>query len=255
MIEAGALGKKVFFLNPPPVLGEVVEELGRQEFEVYLVYDEVKLQRVLAQDSDSIVFANIDNGAKEKDWTQYIMSIRNDPKTAAVGLGVVSMNEDRELMQLYLMELQLPCGYIVVKLGASKTAEILSKTLEANEARGRRKFVRATCPTGVALAYVDIDGKTFRAEVSDLSSAGCALRFDDALVCKPGTVLRGLQLNIKGVRVLADGFVAAKRDDGDRPTHIVMFAPASLDDERRDKIRNLVFKLNQANMDRLLASI
>lgn len=255
MIESGALGKKVFFLYPPPVLGEVVEELGRQEFEVYLVYDETKLQRVLAQDPESIVFANIDNGAKEKDWTGYIRSIREDPKTATVGLGVLSMNEDRELMQKYLMELQLPCGYIVVKLGASKTAEILSKTLDANEARGRRKFVRASCPPGVAQAYVDIDGKTYRSEVSDLSSAGCAIRFEEALVCRPGTILRGLQLNIKGVRVLADAFVAAKRDDGERPTHIVMFAPTSLDDERRDKIRGLVTKLNQTAMDKLLATI
>lgn len=255
MIQTGALGKKVFFLYPPPVLGDVVEELSRQEFEIYLVHDEVKLQKVLAQDPESIVFANIDTGPKEKDWTQYIKSIREDPKTAGVGLGVLSMNEDRELMQKYLMELQLPCGYIVVKVGATKTAEILSKTLDANEARGRRKFVRATCPPGAAQAYVDIDGKTFRSELSDLSSAGCALRFEEAMSCKPGTVLRSLQLSIKGVRVLADGFVAAKRDDGDRPTHIVMFAPASLDDERRDKIRNLVSKLNQAAMDRLIATI
>jgi hypothetical protein len=31
-----------------------------------------------------------------------------------------------------------------------------------------------------------------------------------------------------------------------------MFSPASLDDARRDKLRTLVFKINQSSMDRIL---
>jgi hypothetical protein len=56
---------------------------------------------------------------------------------------------------------------------------------------------------------------------------------------------------VKGARVLADGFVAARREGEDSSAHVVMFDPKSLDDSRRDKLRSLVCKINQGAMDRL----
>lgn len=253
MHEPGALGKKVFFLYPPPVLSEVVEELARREFEVYLIRDHARLVNVLEADPDAIVFMDIDDGMAEPEWEAYVKALKANEKTAPVGIGILSMNEDRELMQKYLMELQVPCGFVVVKLGIAKTTEILIKTLEANEARGRRKFVRAPCPPGVGQCVVEIDGRQLRAAISDLSSAGLAMRFDETTTLRPGSVLKRITLSVKGAHVTVDGFVAAKRDEGDNPTHIVMFAPASLDDVQKDKLRGIVSKLNQTAMDRLLA--
>ncbi len=254
-METGALGKKVFFLNPMPVLSEIVEELARREFEVYLARGHDRLARVLQKETDSIVFINVDDRTEEAVWDQYVRDLAAGEATKDVGIGVLSMNEDRDLMQKYLMDLQVRCGFIVVKIGAAKTTEILTKTLEANEARGRRKFVRAVCQPGSAQAIVDIDGKEWRAELSDLSCAGVAMRFKENASFRPGTVLKKLQLSVKGTNILTDGFVAAKRDEAENPTHIVMFAPNSLDDVKRDKIRGLISKINQASMDCLLDSI
>lgn len=251
MIEAGALGKKIVFLYPPPVLTEVVEELSRREFEVYLVRDHSRLRRVLAAQPDALVFVNIDAELEEADWEEYVKSLRADPQTASVGVGVLTLNEDRSLSAKYLMDIGVPCGFIVLKIGAAKTIDILEKTLEANEARGRRKFVRALCPPGSAQVTVEIEGETVRGEGSDISAAGCAIAFEGERSYKPGTVLRGLQLTIKGVRILVDGFVAA-RHEGAKATHVIMFAPASLDDAKREKLRTLIFRINQAAMDRLL---
>ena len=253
MIEAGALGKKVVFLYPPPVLTKVVEELSRREFEVYLVRDHARLRRVLAAQPDALVFVNIDAELEEEAWEDYVKSLRSDPKTAGVGVGVLTLNEDKDLSSKYLMDIGVPCGFIVLKIGAAKTIDILAKTLEANEARGRRKFVRALCPPGSAQVTVELDGETVRGEASDISAAGCAIAFEGERSYKPGTILRGLQLTVKGVRLLVDGFVAA-RHDGARAAHVIMFAPASLNEGKREKLRSLIFRMNQAAMDRLIES-
>lgn len=116
MIENGALGKKVFFLNPPPVLSEVVEDLAKREFEVYLARDHLRLARLLADEPAAIVFINIDDGLDEPGWEAYVRALRGGEKTADVGVGILSMNEDKELMEKYLMDLQVPCGFVVVKI-------------------------------------------------------------------------------------------------------------------------------------------
>jgi hypothetical protein len=248
------LGKKVFFLYPHPVLNDVVEELAKKEFEVYLAKDHGKLARVLSTEPDAIVFINIDDGLDEPEWEAYVRGLRTGEKTAAVGLGILSMNEDISLKEKYLMDLQVPCGFVTVKIGAAKTVEILSKTLEANEARGRRRFVRATCPPGAAQCALELDGRTLHGSLSDLSSAGMALSIEGETSLRPGTILRGMTLTVKGVRVAADGFIAARREGGELATYIVMFDPSSLDDTKRDKLRSLVSKLNQSAMDRILES-
>jgi hypothetical protein len=62
MAGLNALGKKVFFLYPPPVLSEIVDELARCEFEVFLVRDHVRLGNVLKSNPEALVFIDIDDG-------------------------------------------------------------------------------------------------------------------------------------------------------------------------------------------------
>jgi hypothetical protein len=254
-MEPNALGKKVFFLYPPPVLTEVLQELINREFEVYFAKDHVRLQRVISASPDAIVFIDLDEGLEEAGWDAYVRGLRADSKTAGVGVGVLTLNDDDSLREKYLMDIQVQCGFVILKVGAAKTAEILVKTLEANEARGRRKFVRANCPPGAGLCSIEHDGMSLRAELTDLSSAGMALRFEGDLSFRAGTVFRGLSISAKGLRVLASGFVVAQRvESSGARVHVVMFDPSSLDDARRDKLRSLVARLNQMSMDHLLES-
>jgi hypothetical protein len=248
-MENGALGKKVFFLYPPPVLTEVVDELARREFEVYLTREHDRLRRYLDAAPDSIVFANLDDGLDEAGWLEYVQGLRNG--APAVGVGVITLNDNPGLREHYLMDLQVQCGFVILKIGAAKTAEILAKTLEANEARGRRKFVRAVCAPGTGQCAFDHEGATLRAELTDLSSSGMAIHFEGGTSLRVGTMLRDISLTIKGQRLLVSGVVVAKRGDegGTAPAHVVMFDPASLDETRREKLKTIVFKINQASME------
>jgi hypothetical protein len=247
-MENGVLGKKIFFLYPPPVLTEVVDSLARQEYEVYLSREHERLRRFIGSFPGAIVFVNLGDGMDEAGWKAYIASLRKD--SPEVGVGIITLNDDAQLREYFLMNLQVQCGFVILKIGASKTAEILAKTLEANEARGRRKFVRALCSPGVGQCAVDFEGATLRADLTDLSSAGMAIHFDNAVGLKVGTVLRDMSLTIKGQRLAASGVVVAKRD-GENGL-VVMFDPASIDDARRDKLKSIVFKINQLSMDQAL---
>jgi hypothetical protein len=249
-MEPSDLGKKIFFLYPPQVLTEVVEELAKLEYEVYLARDHERLRRALSQFPSSILFMDIDERLDEAGWEAYARALRSE--LPLVGLGVVTLNDDAKLRELYLMGLQVQCGFVVLKLGAAKTAEILAKTLEANEARGRRKFVRAACGPGVGQCNVEIDGLTLRADLTDMSSTGMALRFQGEPSLRVGSVLKDIAISVKGQRLMVSGVVVIKREGPEGPAHVVMFSPASLDDARRDKLRTLVCKINQSSMDRVL---
>ncbi|MGO8694355.1 MAG: hypothetical protein ACLQMF_11875 [Rectinemataceae bacterium] len=83
-----------------------------------------------------------------------------------------------------------------------------------------------------------------------------AVTFEHGGSLRQGTVLRKLSILIKGVRLIADGFVAKERPGEDGLTvHIVMFLPNSLDERRSEKLKLLVYKLNQYTMNRCLDSM
>jgi len=251
-MESGVLGKKVFFLYPPPVLTEVIDALTRQEFEVYLARDHGKLRRLLSTLPEAILFVDIDEELDEVGWLSYVANLRRD--LPGLGIGVITLNENAELRRKYLMDLQVQCGFVILNIGASRTAEILSMTLEANEARGRRKFVRALCPPGMGLFAVDLGGATLRGELTDLSSAGMAAKPDDDTSLRVGTLLKDISLSIKGNRLLVSGVVVAKRSEESegKDVHVVMFTPDSLDEARREKLKAVISKVNQLSMDAAL---
>jgi len=256
MSDQPALGKKVIFLYPPPVLSEVAEELAKSEFEVYLAHDHLRLRKLLAGSGDSILFINIDKVPEPGLWEPYIRDILHDEAFRHVGVGVMTMNDpDPGMREKYILGLQVPCGYVGLKLATAHTIDILKKILDANEARGKRKYVRASCPPGTGQCNVDMDGSVTWGDILDISSAGMAVSFHGGQTLKVGTVLGKLSILVKGVRLLVDGFVAAHRkaEDG-LMISIVMFIPNSLDEERTNKLRILVYRLNQQSLDqRLLA--
>jgi hypothetical protein len=257
MAKLSAHEKKVFFLNPPPVLLEIADELARREFEVYLVYDRLRLRDVLRRDPESLVFVNIDDeGLEEADWIRYIDELRGDGETAAVRIGIITFNDrPPEVKRDYFINHHVDCGFVVLNIGAAKTTDILIRTLEINEARGRRRFVRALCPPGAGTCALEFEGALIKAEILDLSSAGMAVRLEGGVGMRTGTVIRAMTLTVKAVRLSPSGVVIGTQaaEAGRGATHVIMFAPGSLDEARLGKLKIIVRHLNQDAMDEALA--
>ncbi len=254
MAETESLfGKKVLFLYPPGVLSDVANTLASHEFEVYLIHNYKNVVRYLRKNPESLLFANIDDGMPEPEWEAWIRALKSESSTSSVGIGVVTMLSDAELSRKYLMDIGITCGFIILKIGAAKTADILLKTLEANEARGRRKYIRAACPPDTAELTAPAEGATIRGTILDISSVGIAATLDSPQSMPVGTRLKDVQLSLRGARIFVNGIIVGKRTEGDAPpAHVILFEPASVTDEKKEKLRAFIHRILQEEMNRQL---
>jgi hypothetical protein len=218
-------GKKVFFLRPHSVIHQkMLDTLLMAGYEVYLLQDNERARKLLAKFPDSIMFVNIDEGYKEAEWEDYIKIIQKDPKTRSVRLGIMSYNQDKELMQKYLMEMMVPCGYIQLKLGLQESTNIILSALEANEARGKRQFIRAVCEDDLnATLNYRGDLGMYHGKILDISSAGIAVRMKKSDILPPNTVIKDVQIKVRGGLVLTDMILMGIRKD--KQVNIFLFDP------------------------------
>ena len=217
-------GKKIFLLHPHSVIREeMLDMLIMTGYETYTILDEKKARKLLKKFPGSIMFINIDEGLKEKEWEAYIREIQEDPATKDSRLGIMSYNQDRELMQKYLMEISIPCGYIQLKLGLQESTKIILNALEANEARGRRKYIRAECEDDInaTVNFKNASGLS-HGKILDISSAGIAARFDKAFELSLSTLIKEVQLKLRGGLVMTDMTYMGQRRD-DKNVYIMLF--------------------------------
>lgn len=250
-------GKKIFFLNPHSVMQkELLEEVITREFEVYLIYDHVRVVYLMQEYPDSILFINIDNGLSRKGWQEYIEKLIKNPATSDVKIGVLSYDDDHEMAELYLKKLMLPCGFIRLKLGMRESAQIIIKTLEVNEARGRRKFVRSFPSASYSASFdLKLGGDMFHGMIRDISSVGMAFQFDHDPHFSPGLHLNNLSLRLKNEICHVRGVIYAKRPvENSADLYVVLFEKDT-DPETRQRIRFFVHQSLQFEIDEKMKTL
>jgi hypothetical protein len=245
-------GKKVFLLYPHSVIHEeMLDILIMSGFETYTLRNHERAVKILERFPGSIMFINIDEGMKEREWETYIRNLQNNPKTAATRLGILSYNQDKALMEKYLMDLSLPCGYIQLKLGIQESTKIILNALQANEARGRRKYIRAFCADD---AYATMNYKCpeglFQGKIMDISSAGIAAKVPNFPSIPVNTALRGIQMKLRGGLVMTDAILMGLRQD-DKEVLILLFDPAKLDQNNKLVIHHYIKVCLQKYIDDL----
>ncbi|MDR0877378.1 MAG: PilZ domain-containing protein [Treponema sp.] len=254
--EAGqtesAAGKKVFILYPHSVIQEeMLDILIMGGFETYTLHDHKKALRMLERFPGSIMFINIDEGMPEKEWEAYIRGIQENPKIKDTRLGILSYNQDKKLMEKYLMDLSLPCGYVQLKLGVQESTKIIMNALQANEAKGRRKFIRAFCADDInaTMNYKDAD-VFFQGKLLDISSAGIAAKTSTSIDLPPKSILHDIQLKLHGALVMADGILIGKRQD-DNNVLILLFDPSKMQTDNKLVIHRYIKQCLQKYIDGL----
>ena len=250
--QPDAAGKKIFLLHPHSVIREeMLDLLIMAGYETYTLMDEARARKLLAKFPGSIMFINIDEGLKESEWEAYIREIQENPQTKDSRLGIMSYNQDRVLMQKYLMDLAIPCGYIQLKLGLNESTKIILGALEANEARGRRKCIRADCHDDIS-SSLNFKGdleEIFHGSIMDISSAGVAAKFDKFVNLPTGSVLKNVQLKLRGGLVMTDMILIGQRQD-DKHIHILLF-DAKLSTENKLVIHRYIKQCLQKYIDAL----
>jgi hypothetical protein len=242
------LGKKVFFLYPQSVIQkELVVLLIQNEYEVYLLHDHRKALGVLKRYNDSIIFINIDEALKEAEWETYIKGIMSNEDTKNVRIGIISYNTDKALAGKYLMDLMVQCGFIRLTLGIKESAAIILKALDANEAKGRRKYIRAKCTDLTVNSFnIRMGINTYKGRIRDISSVGMACVFDEHASFELKTPLNDIQLNLKGLICSISGVVAGIRTENE-PVYLIMF-DHKITEATQLKISNFIFKCLQETL-------
>ncbi|MDR2303682.1 MAG: PilZ domain-containing protein [Treponema sp.] len=251
-VLASGEGKKIFFLYPHSVIrDEMLDVLIMAGFETYTSADSGRVLRLLEKFPGSILFINIDERFTEKEWEAYIRSIQERDATKDSLIGILSYNQDTKLMQKYLMEMRIQCGYIQLKLGVQASTKIILDALAANEARGRRKYIRAVCEddTHATLNFKDYN-QMFHGKILDISSVGIAARIEKLGEKAPNTVLKGVQLKLHGSLVMIDAIIMGKRQD-DNDVYILLFDPNRLTRESKLAIHHYIKQCLQKYIDNL----
>jgi len=223
MGEEQFLGKKVFFLYPPSVVKEeLIEFLVFSEYEVFTLKDHHHARRVCLKYPDSILFINIDEGMSITQWEEYTRSLKTDDQTAGLSIGVVTYNRDDELKEKILLNWEISAGFIELKLGYEQSKAIILKVLQANEAKGRRKYLRVTPPVNSATLNMQYQGRLIQGNILDISSFGMSCTFSEVVDLKKNSLLDDLQLKLKGVLVSTQGIVLGGRLD-EKPIYVIIF--------------------------------
>jgi hypothetical protein len=239
-LSPGTHGKKVFFIYPNSVIqSDMVAELVKGEYEVYLVKDWNKAVTLFRRYPDSVVFINIDDGQEEEQWEEYVGMLQADPDLEGLQIGVLTYNEDPALTEKYLMEMAVSGGFVKLSLGLKESTALVLKVLEANEARGRRHFLRVKCGDKYSTLNAVVNGKTLTGTVQDLSYAGmaCTLEPEPGLVAH--SLVESIQLKLKGILVLVSGIVMGTRPEGEKLVYVILFTQKTQPKDR-DKIRTFM---------------
>lgn len=243
------LGKKVFFLYPPSVIrDEMIRRLIEQEYEVYMIKDIGTANRLLRKNPHSLCFINLDAAKSEPEWAAWITETMNNPETAHVGIGIVTYNSDENLQKKYLMDIGIQCGFIRLKLGIDESTRILLTTLQANEAKGRRKYVRANCQHDTIATLNLRDGpiKT-GGKILDISVVGFSCFLDPDPVMEKNSYIRDIQLKLRASLVRVEAVIYGMREVNDRTVYVLIFR--NLDANSREKIRAYIQIAIQADIE------
>lgn len=249
------LGRKVFFLYPPSVVkDELIARLLEQEYEVYMLKDVSMADRLIALFPDSIVFVNIDAGKSEREWEEWIRSKLGRSSLSSVGFGILTYNTDENLQRKYLMEIGIQCGFVKLKLGLEESTKILLSTLQANEAKGRRKYVRANCSRDSISSINLREGPlSVAGRIQDISVVGFSCTFDPDPALKKNTVLHDIQLKLRASLVKVEAIVFGNRMVDEKMQYVMLLAPRT-DPSIRDKIRGYIQYALQTEIEDLAIS-
>jgi hypothetical protein len=243
-------GKKIFFLPPnSAVQTRIISDLAQQEYEVYTVRDKDILRRLLPRYPNSVIFTDINEGMPEKDWEAWITALLEDTDLKGVAVGIITANDDELLKRKYLLTVKVNCGYTVVKFDLEKAIAHIFEVLQAVNAKGRRKYLRATIDkeanTTINLPY---NGEFINGKIKDISVVGISCTMEGDPDIPKNTLIKDIQVRLQGSLLKVEGIVFGSRFDGTEKVYVFLFTQR-IDPDVRAKIRKYIQQNLQTKID------
>jgi hypothetical protein len=247
-ISSDIAGKKIFFLYPTgSVQNQIMTELAQQEYEVYTARDHARLSRALKKYQNSIVYINIDDGMAKQDWEKWIGGIfTTHPE---LKIGVFSSTNDEELKDKYINKLNVSCGFLSLKHDMSKTIETILDILKNADAKGRRKYIRASTEReATATLNMPYNGEFINGVIKDISVVGISCTFERDIDLKKNTLFKNIQIKLQSMLIKAEAVVFGSRMSENEKQYVLLFTQR-VDSDVRVKIRKYIQMNLQNKMD------
>jgi hypothetical protein len=246
---ADITGKKIFFLYPTvAVQNKIIAELVQQEFEVYVAKNKDTIRRVISQHHNSIVFVDINEHLKEAEWEGWITAVKNAPDTKDTSIGIVTANDDEKIKRKYLLALKV-CGYTVLKFDLDKAIIHIIEVLQTLNAKGRRKFIRATTEkdhnTTINLHH---NGAFINGQIKDVSVVGISCTLEGNPDITKNTLIKDIQIKLQTAIIKVEAIVFGSREEGYEKVYVLIFTQR-IDPDVRTKIRKYIQHNLQSKMD------
>jgi hypothetical protein len=246
--QSELLGKKIFFLYPSgSITSQVITELVQQEYEVYVSRSHNRLAPVLRKYPDSIVFINLDEGMASVEWGNWIHGLMTSlPK---IDVGVMSTNTEDEFKDKFINEIKVSCGFLMLKFDMSKSIPIITEILKKVDAKGRRKYIRASME-GETTCTINLPrGSDYTNGVlKDISVVGFSCVFDENLDLKKNMLITNIQIRLQTMLLKVEAIVFGSRMVNNQKTYVLLFTQR-IDPDIRTKIRKYIQQNLQSKMD------
>jgi len=166
-----------------------------------------------------------------------------------VNIGVFSAKTDEDIKEKYINKLKVACGYLYLKFDMSKDVDIILESLRKINAKGRRKYIRASTERETtAMINMPFNGDFIKGTINDISVVGVSCKFEEDPGLKKNELFKDIQIKLQSILVKAEAVVFGSREvDGER-NYILIFTQR-IDSEVRTKIRKYIQANLQSKMD------
>lgn len=245
-------GRKIFFVHPPTwIRDDLILGMVKLGYKTYVTEESRGLRKLVSLYPGSLVFANVDKGAKGFDWLKVLASMNDLFREKDIRLGILSEDNRKDTIKRYLSAVSAPCGYIVMKNARKEIVSRITTQAARQKARGRRTQVRARCFDGNATVNVKYGGEHHAGRVLDISGVGaaCVIPGLDELLRKDDWI-SDIQLKLNSRICTLSGKVVGIRTESEK-TFVLVFDEAR-SDSVEDKIYAFVQETIQRNFERAM---
>ncbi len=204
-------GKKVFFVNPTFQTEKlVIPMLSVLEFEVYVIKDYTVTKSLLRKYPDSICLISMDNVLPLNTWTNFIIELSTDESLCNVVFGAMSARTTTIDKNHLLLNANLAAGFISLAENKENLVGNLQKILLLNEAKGRRKYIRAKSINNTNIhIQCEINNKNFALAIKDISTAGmlCVTTIGNQYEFTQNMLLRDMIITLLTTRVKCNAVI------------------------------------------------
>ena len=228
--DSSLSGRKIFFLCLPLwVVEDFKDELIQMEYEVYHHPDHKAISKIVSMYPESILFINLDSTVKESEWDRLIRALLPKIQENDIAVGVMSSDHSKSLVEKYVLEFKCQAGFISMRQGTRKISQKIVQLIQALKARGRRRYVRASCAFDKRGRFnLQKDGRYGKGIILDISSAGMACQLEESdesnVKLSKNEALDDIQLRLGPKITSISATVVGVRQDV-RPVYVMIFDP------------------------------